>query len=60
MMFLKRAYKELMDKLIEWEYHELLEHHSLKELKALQKKFEKHRKELLKALKEKEKHGERD
>lgn len=57
---MKRAYKEVMDQLIEWEYHELLEQHTLAELKALQKKFEKHRKELLKALKEKEKHGERD
>ncbi|MEM0359841.1 MAG: hypothetical protein QXK06_00710 [Candidatus Diapherotrites archaeon] len=55
---MKRTYRELLDQLVEWEYHELLEQHSLKELKSLKKKFEKHRKELLKALREKEKQGE--
>lgn len=53
-----KSYKELLDELVQWEYHELLEQHSLQELKELREKFEKHREELVKALEEKEKSGE--
>ena len=54
------TYRELVDELAKWEYHELLEQHSLEELKELKEKFEKHRAELIKALEEKEKKGEFD
>lgn len=54
----KRSYKKILEELASWEYHELLQQHSLKELKALKAKFESHRKKLVKALGEKEKKGE--
>jgi len=53
-----RSYKEILDELVQWEYHELLEHHTLQELRELKEKFEKHRQELIKALEEKERKGE--
>jgi len=55
-----KKYGELLDELSQWEYHELLEQHSLSELKELKNKFECHREELIKALVEKEKKGELD
>lgn len=57
---MSRTYKEILDELVQWEFHELLEQHSLQELEDLREKFEEHRKELIKALKEKEKKGEID
>lgn len=53
-----KSYKDLLDELVQWEYHELLEQHSLQELKELKEKFERHRIELIRALEEKEKAGE--
>jgi len=53
-----RPYKEILNELADWEFHELLQQHSLKELKALKEKFEAHRSQLIRALEEKEKKGE--
>ncbi len=53
-----KTYSEILDELARWEYHDLLEQHSLKELRALKEKFDRHRKELIRALEEKEKLGE--
>ncbi len=55
---MEKSYKALLDELAKWEFHELMQQHSLQELKELKEKFEKHRAELVKALEEKEKKGE--
>jgi len=53
-----KSYSEILEELAQWEYHDLLEQHSLHELRELKEKFERHRKELIRALEEKEKLGE--
>ncbi len=55
---MSKTYRELLDELAKWEFHELMQQHSLEELKELKEKFEKHRLQLIKALEEKEKKGE--
>jgi len=57
---MEKTYRELLDELVKWEFHELMQQHSLEELKQLREKFENHRAELIKALEEKEKKGEMD
>lgn len=54
----EKSYKALLDEIARFEFHELMEQHSLKELKSFRKKVDKQRAMLINALKEKEKKGE--
>ena len=50
-----KSYREILEELVKWQMHQLKERHSANELKDLQKMFDSHRQELIKALEEKEK-----
>ena len=50
-----KTYREILDELVNWQMHQLKERHTVKELKEMQALFDQHRKELIKALEEKEK-----
>jgi hypothetical protein len=50
-----KTYREILNELVNWHMHQLKEKHTLQELKDMQELFDQHRKELIKALEEKEK-----
>jgi len=55
---MKKSYTDLLDELAQWEVHELMQQHSVSELRELREKFEKHRTELISAIEQKETSGD--